>query len=114
VRPWAALGKLSAMSDDVHSRFKAALPWFDHSRWAWSYEPNSTGDSHWYRIKNAPPDAAGEIAIYMLGATSEQHAAVRAWLIKEFNPRLEVPATHLLPKRIEPGHRHGSTLGPLE
>jgi hypothetical protein len=50
----------------------------------------------------------------MHGATTMWCAAVRAWLIREFNPAREVPATHLLPKKKVPGHRHGSTLGPLE
>jgi hypothetical protein len=101
------------MADDVHVRFNAAFPWFDHSLWAWSYDPVESGDSPWYRISNAPPDASGEIAIYMLGATHEQCQAVERWLISEFNPKRDVPATHLLPKKMPVGHRHGTTLPPL-
>lgn len=101
------------MTDDVHARFNAAFPWFDHSLWAWSYDPKESRPSHWYLIANARPDASGEIAVFMLGATHEQCEAVTRWLIAEFNPRYHIPATHLLPKKMPAGHRHGSTLGPL-
>jgi hypothetical protein len=50
----------------------------------------------------------------MLGATHEQREAVERWPIAEFNPRYRIPATHLLPKKMPVGHRHGATLGPIE
>jgi hypothetical protein len=49
----------------------------------------------------------------MPGATVEQCAIVRAWLMTEFNPTREVPATHLLPKMLAGDHQHGSTLGSM-
>jgi hypothetical protein len=102
------------MTDDVHARFNAAFPWFDHKRWAWTYDPVEHYPSHWYLVRIPPaPDASGEIAIYMLGATVEQCAEVKRWLVAEFNPKYDIPATHLLPKKMPGGHRHGSTLGPL-
>lgn len=39
----------------VHARFAAAFPWFDHSRWAWSYDPKESRPSHWYAIAKARP-----------------------------------------------------------
>ena len=57
--------------DNIQARFNAAFPWFDHERWAWSYEPTESHPSHWYAIPKARPDASGEIATYMPGATHE-------------------------------------------
>jgi hypothetical protein len=99
--------------DDVHARFNAAFPWFDHARWAWSYDPKESYPSHWYAIRNAPRDAQGDIAIHMPGATVEQRDDIEGWLLAEFNPSYCIPGTHLLPKKMPVGHRHGSTLPPL-
>jgi hypothetical protein len=101
------------MTDDVQARFNAAFPWFDHKRWAWSYDPVEHYKSHWYLISGARADASGEIATYMLGASHEQWQQVKGWLIREFNPKYDIPATHLLPKKMPVGHRHGSTMEPL-
>jgi hypothetical protein len=79
----------------------------------WSYDPVEHFKSHFYEVRNAPADAAGEILIYMAGATEEQWRDVKRWLIREFNPKYDIPATHLLPKKMPVGHRHGSTLPPL-
>jgi hypothetical protein len=101
------------MTDDVHARFNAAFPWFDHQQWAWSYDPVEHYKSHWYLVRGAPADASGEIALYMLGASHEQWLEVKRWLIREFNPKYDIPATHLLPKKMPGGHRHSSTMEPL-
>jgi hypothetical protein len=63
---------------------------------------------------NQRAGAAGEIAIYMQGATDDQCVEVGRWLIREFNPKCNIPATPLLPKKMKAGHRHGSTLGPID
>ena len=101
------------MSDDVHSRFNTAFPWFDHERWAWSYDPVEHFKSHWYLISGSRAGAAGEIAIYMAGADCDQCEAVKRWLVREFNPKYDIPATHLLPRKLVGGHTHGSQLPPL-
>jgi hypothetical protein len=49
----------------------------------------------------------------MAGATHDQWVAIKRWLVREFNPKYDIPATHLLPQKMSTGHRHGSTLPPL-
>lgn len=96
------------------TRFSAAFPWFDHQRWARSYDPVEHLKSHRYLIEGAPADAAGKVAIYTPGATHEQWVEVKRWLSREFNPKYDIPARHLLPKKMPVGHRHGSTLAAAE
>jgi hypothetical protein len=90
-----APGKLAGMDSDVHTNLKAAFPWFDDYRWAWSYDPDDDGAPA-YLIRPAPPAARGTIQIFMPTATHEQAEAIRVWLIGQCCPRYEVPATRFL------------------
>jgi hypothetical protein len=79
-------GNLADMdSSDVHSRLKAAFPWFDDYRWAWGYDPDDDGAPA-DLIRPAPPAARGTIEIFMPTATHEQAEAVRTWLIARCRP----------------------------
>jgi hypothetical protein len=83
------------MDNDTCDAFKAAFPWFDHHRWAWSYDPTGQAGPA-YRIAFALADARGTIEVFMQGATHEQAEAVRSWLVAQYRPRYEVPATRFL------------------
>src|SRR5262249_44459130 len=91
----------------IHAAFKAAHPWFDDYRWGWDFDPDAESGPA-YRIWPSPPGARGVIEVFMHGASHEQANAVRAWLIREFRPRYEVPATRLMMELGErsrmPGH----------
>ncbi len=80
---------------EIHRRLKAAFPWFDDQRWAWACDPDAEAAPA-YRIRPAPANARGTIAIFMPTATPEQAEAVTAWLYRELRPLYEVPATSLL------------------
>ena len=45
----------------------------------------------------------------MAGTGHERCEQVKRWLTLEFNPKYDIPATHLLPKKMPIGHRHGTT-----
>jgi hypothetical protein len=89
---------LATGPDEVRVAFDAAFPWFDHERWMWSFKPNRIAGVG-YRIPDAPRKARGALVIYMPGATYEQGALVRAWLVERFNPAYIVPAD---PQVIQP------------
>ena len=97
------------MSQDVAARFNAAFPWFDHERWAWSFDPTRDGGTA-YRIAGASRDALGEISIYMHGASAEQFAEVKRWLIRYFNPAREVPAVPIMAAIGQRGGGHNSAI----
>jgi hypothetical protein len=70
----------------------AAFSCFDDYCWAWAYDPDAESGPA-YLIRSAPPGARGSVEIFMPGATHEQAEAVRAWLIAQYSPRYEHPAT---------------------
>jgi hypothetical protein len=96
------------MDNDTCAPFKAAFPWFDQFRWAWTYDPDGEGAPA-YVIRPAPSAARGTIEMFMPTATHEQSEAVRSWLIEHCCPRYEVPATRFL---MALGERSASANGP--
>jgi hypothetical protein len=75
----------------------------------WSFDPGGTAGIG-YRIPGASREARGLLVIYMPGATYEQSAAVKAWLMERFNPAYIVPPDpqFMQPQAPRPG-QHNST-----
>jgi hypothetical protein len=84
----------SSSTDTTRTTFDVALPWFNHERWMWSFDPGGTAGIG-YRIPGASREACGRLVIYVPGATYEQGAAVKAWLMERFN--LPSCRAHCLP-----------------
>jgi hypothetical protein len=99
----------SSSIDTTRADFDAAFPWFNHERWMWSFDPGGTAGIG-YRILGASREAYGRLVIYMPGATYEQGAAVKAWLMERFNPAYIVPPDpqFVQPQAPRPG-QHNST-----